>query len=203
MKHIKWRILIITCLVCLAPCVFGFFMYDTFPETMAIHFNINNEPDNFAHKNFVLFGLPLFMMVVQIFMCIVYDIKDKRHGEGKAITVAKWIVPIITAGVYAVTVAFSKGALSDIRRPVLILLGVVYVLTGNYIPKFDYIKHYKLDTDTARRINRVSGFGLVIFGLLFIISAFLPVAVSIACLILFIVCACLIGIYTLKVSLKK
>lgn len=187
MKHIKWRILIVTCLACLVPCVFGIFLYDSMPDVMAIHFNLRNEPDNFASKEVVLFLLPLLMAVMQAFMCVITDIFDKKHGEGKAVTVAKWLVPIITAGVWVITILFSKGTVTDIRRPIVFLLGFVYIIVGNYLPKLDYVKNYKFDTDTARRINRFSGFGFVIFGLLFLISAFLPTVVSVVCLVLFVV----------------
>ena len=48
MKFIKWKILVITSVVCLLPIIMGIAVWDKLPDTMAIHFNINNVADNFA-----------------------------------------------------------------------------------------------------------------------------------------------------------
>ena len=83
MKFIKWKSLILTCIVCLLPILPGIALWDKLPDTMAIHFNINNEPDNFASKAFVVFGLPLLMVLLQLFCCFVNDINAHKHGESK------------------------------------------------------------------------------------------------------------------------
>ena len=54
MKAIKWKQIVITSLICLCPIVFGLILWDKLPESMAIHFNINNEADNFASKEFTV-----------------------------------------------------------------------------------------------------------------------------------------------------
>ena len=51
MKKINWRILGITCLVTLLPIVLGVIFWQRLPEEIAIHFNIHNEPDNYASKS--------------------------------------------------------------------------------------------------------------------------------------------------------
>ena len=80
MKFIKWKTLIITCFVCLLPILLGVALWDKLPDLMAIHFNINNEADNFASKGFVVFGLPVIMAALQAFCCIVSDVNACKHG---------------------------------------------------------------------------------------------------------------------------
>ena len=75
MKFMKWKILIITCAVCLLPILLGVVLWDKLPETMAIHFDMYNQPDNFASKGFVVFGLPAMMVVLQIISCVITDEK--------------------------------------------------------------------------------------------------------------------------------
>ena len=41
MKKIDWKILIVTSLLCLAPIAIGLMYYDALPESVAIHFDIN------------------------------------------------------------------------------------------------------------------------------------------------------------------
>ena len=96
MKFIKWKSLIITCIVCLLPILLGIALWNYLPDSMAIHFNFYNKPDNFASKGFTVFGLPIFMAVLQIYCCVINDINAHKHGERKKFERAtKWIIPIM------------------------------------------------------------------------------------------------------------
>ena len=66
MRFIKWRILIITCAVCLLPVLLGVALWSRLPDTMAIHFDMYNQPDNFASKSVVVFGLPAISFIIRI-----------------------------------------------------------------------------------------------------------------------------------------
>ena len=71
MKKINWNFIIFTSLLCLMPICLGLYFYEELPDIMPIHYNINNEPDNWASKNFVIFALPIIMTVFQAFCCII------------------------------------------------------------------------------------------------------------------------------------
>ena len=187
MQYIKWKSLVITSLVCLLPILFGIFVWDKLPETMAIHFNIHNEPDNFASKGFVVFFLPVFMMLMQIFCCFVNDFQTRKYGKSKKVErVVKWIIPFMSIVLQIATIAFSMGKAVDIRKVAVLIVGVVFLLTGNYMPKLNYVKNWNVDTEKARKINRFLGIETVIMGVLFIISIFLPPIYSLSCLFLLI-----------------
>ena len=153
-KHINFKTLIITCIVCLSPIILGLAMWDTLPDSMAIHFNINNEPDGFASKGFAVFGLPLMMVVFQAFCCIVTDIDTSKYNEQKKITsVAKWIIPAMTIILYVVTLGYSLGWNIDIRKVVSIIIGCLFIVLGSYIPKLTHVKNYNISPEKARKIN--------------------------------------------------
>lgn len=201
MKFIKWRSLIITCLVCLLPIILGIALWNNLPDTMAIHFNINNEPDNFASKGFVVFGLPLLMVLLQIFCCFINDINAHKHGERKKFErVVKWIIPIMTIVLHIITLGYGLGRNIDIRKAVALIVGVIFIIIGNYLPKFDYIKNYNVDTEKARRINRFIGFETVIMGILLLITIFLPAITTAIWLLLLIPYAVISVIYGIKVG---
>lgn len=203
MKFMKWKILFITCLVCLLPILFGVALWDRLPEIMAIHFDINNNPDNFASKGFVVFALPILMVLLQIFCCFINDINSKKHGERKKFERAtKWIIPAMTVILQTVTLGYGLGWNFDIRKVASLLVGAIFLLVGNYLPKFDYIKNYDLDTEKARKINRFIGFETVIMGLAFILSIFLPPFATIACLLLMIPYVIISIVYGIKVTGK-
>ena len=199
MKFMKWKILIITCLVCLLPILLGIVLWNSLPDTMAIHFDIYNRPDNFASKGFVVFGLPALMAVLQIICCTINDSNAYRFGERKKITTAtKWIIPVMSIVLQMLTLGYGLGWDIDIRRFVMIIVGGIFLVVGNYLPKFDYIKNYDLDTEKARKINRFIGIETVIMGLLAIVSIFLPPAFSVAWLLLFIPYVIISVIYGIK-----
>lgn len=201
MKFIKWKSLIITCIVCLLPVFLGIALWDNLPDTMAIHFNINNEPDNFASKGFVVFGLPILMILLQIFSCFVNDINAHKHGERKKFERAtKWIIPIMTVILQIITLGYGLGWNIDIRKCVALIVGGIFLVIGNYLPKFDYIKNYDIDTEKARKINRFIGFETVVMGVLSIISIFLPPISTVIWLLLLIPYAVISAIYVIKVG---
>ena len=203
MKFIKWKSLVITCVVCLLPILLGLALWDRLPDTMAIHFDINNNPDNFASKGFVVFGLPVLMVALQIFCCFVNDINAYKHGERKKFERAtKWIIPFMTVVLQIVTLGYGLGWKLDIRRIVAIIVGLVFLLVGNYLPKLDYIKNHDIDAEKARRINRFIGFETVLMGLLFLISIFFAPIFTVICLILMIPYAIIGVAYGIKVGKK-
>ncbi len=203
MKFIKWKILFITCLVCLIPVILGIALWSKLPDTMAIHFDINNNPDNFASKGFVVFGLPLLMIILQCFCCFVNDINAHKHGERRKFELAtKWIIPIMALVLQVLTLGYGLGWRFDVRAAAAIIVGIILLVVGNYLPKFDYIKNYDVDVQKARKINRFLGFETVIMGILFIISVFFPPVVTLGCIILLIPYAVIGIVYGIKVGKK-
>ncbi|MBR5535652.1 MAG: DUF1648 domain-containing protein [Clostridia bacterium] len=201
MKSIRWKALIITSIVCLLPILFGMAMWDKLPDAIAIHFDINNNPDNFAGKGFAVFGLPCMMVILQWICCITADINIKKHGRRiKLDEVTRWIIPVMCVILYFVTLGYSLGWELDIRRVAVGIVGVMLLVTGNYLPKLDYVKNYNLTTEQARKINRFLGFETAIMGVLFIGSIFLPPVASIVCLCLLVPYIIIGVLYGIKVG---
>ena len=204
MKFIKWKTLIITCAVCLLPVLLGVALWQQLPDTMAIHFNMYNQPDNFASKGFVVFGLPAMMVALQIISCVITDINIKQHGERKKFTtVTKWIIPVMSIVLQTVTLLYGLGMGIDIRRVAMIIVAAIFIIMGNYMPKFDYIKNYDVEAHKARRINRFIGNLMVIMGILAVVTLFLPPLYSVIWLFLLIPYAVFCIVYGIKVGRKN
>ena len=204
MKFIKWKSLIITCTVCLLPILLGLALWNNLPDTMAIHFNMYNEPDNFASKGFVVFGLPALMALLQIICCVINDINAKKHGERKKFeTATKWIIPVMVVMLQIVTLGYGLGWNIDIRRMAGIIVAAVFLVIGNYLPKFDYVKNYNVDTEKARKINRFIGFETVIMGILLLITIFMPPIATLVWLFLLIPYAAISVIYGIKIGRNR
>ena len=204
MKFIKWKTLAVTCLVCLLPILLGLYLWDQLPETIATHFDINNNPDGFSSKAFAVFGLPILMAALQIICCLINDFNAMKHGDRKKFEmVTKWIIPVLSIVLEILTFAYALGYAVDIRKCVIIIIGIMFIVLGNYMPKFDYIKNYDLSKDKARKINRFIGFETVVMGVLGILTIFLPPIFSLCWLILLIPYALIAVVYGIVVGKSK
>lgn len=205
MKKINVKTLIITCFVTLAPILLGIALYDKLPDMMAIHFDINNNPDNFAPKAFTVFGLPLILLGFQIFTCIVVDIAGaKADKEDKFSRIGKWVIPAMSLVIYPATIFFSLGNDLDIRRIAVLIVGILFVVMGNYMPKANHIqimgKMREVSGDTARKFLRLSGYITFIYGLLFLATLFFPPIASVIVLLLLIPYTIVAVIFGIKIS---
>lgn len=196
MRKINIKSLIITSTVCLLPIICGLIFYNALPESIAIHWGIDNNPNGYFSKPAFVFGMPIMMLALQVFCCIVSDLSDKNpEANKKAVTVYKWIIPIITVVMYAVTIAISLGNDLDIRKIVMCVLGILFIISGNYMPKVrsDYYMNSKIfwvknrDEKLVNKAMKITAYGLIGFGILFILSILFDVAVSIAVVIAMIV----------------
>jgi len=204
MKVIKWKSFVVSGLICLLPILLGLALWNDLPDTIAIHFNINNLPDNFASKPFAVFGIPVMMMLLQGICCVINDVNAYKHGERKKFEIAtKSIIPVMSIVLQTVTLGYSIGWDIDMRRVAVLLVGAIFLVIGNYLPKFDYIKHYDVNTEKARKINRFIGFESVVMGILFLISVFLPPVFSLVCIVLLIPYALISIIYGIVVGRRK
>ncbi|MEA4973938.1 MAG: DUF1648 domain-containing protein [Candidatus Metalachnospira sp.] len=212
MKKINMKILIITGLVCLVPIIFGLYYYNELPNQIAVHFNYNNVPDNYAPKFFAVFGIPFFLLLLQIFMCVVNDLSEKNRDANRKITmVSKWIIPIISVVINITVIRFSLGKTSNINKPVCIILGIVFVILGNYLPKtkqnsiIGVRTKYTLSSEEIwQKSARVTGYIMIIFGVMFIVSAFLDTMIAVATLIAFVVAMLIVSfVYPYRLAKKS
>ncbi len=204
MRFIKWKFLCVTTIVCLLPIIFGLAVWNDLPDTIAIHFDINNNPDNYVSKGFAVFVIPLLMVILQWVCCLINDINAYKFGTRQKLECAtKWIIPAMSFVLYVITLGYALGWNIDIRISVCFVLGTVLIVVGNYLPKMDRLKHVELDSETSRIINRFIGYETVIIGVLFYISAFLPPVTTIICVFMFIPYTIISIIYSIRVIKNK
>lgn len=186
MKNIKWKSITVTSVFCLLPVLFGLASWENLPERVAIHFDFNSNPDRFASKEFAVFAMPVIMALLQAFLCVVTDINALKHGEKKFDRAMKWIIPVMTVVLQIVILGYALGWAVDIRRAVALVVAVMFIMIGSFLPELDYIKNYKLPKEKALKINRFVGCITVVLGALFAISVFLPSVATMACILLII-----------------
>ena len=103
--------------------------------------------------------------------------------DGKRIeNVTRWIIPVVSVVLYLATIGYAMNWNINIRQVAVIVVAGAFIATGSCIPKMTHIKNYKIAPEKARKINKFLGNGLVIIGVLFLISAFLPQIYTFICL---------------------
>ncbi len=203
MKRINWKYFFVTAFITLLPVLLGVALWDRLPDSIAIHFNIHNQPDNFASKPFAVFGLPLLMVVLHLVYCLGADTAMAKQGAPKKFGhVMKWIIPIMSVVLQVAILGYSLGWNFEIHRVASLVAGGLLIVVGNYLPKFDKVKNFNVTPEKARKINRFIGFTTVILGLLFIIGAFFPPTITVVCLLLMIPYTILCLVYPLYVARK-
>ena len=144
------------------------------------------------------------MVVLQIVCCLINDFNAYRYGERQKFErVTKWIIPVMAFALQGITVGFSLGWSIDIGKSVAVMLGVLFLVLGNYMPKLDYVKNRDVDTEKARKINRFIGNLTVIMGFMMLIASLLTSsATTIVCLSLLIAYAVICIIYGIVTGRK-
>ncbi|MEG0402910.1 MAG: DUF1648 domain-containing protein [Anaerorhabdus sp.] len=191
MSNVKWKTLIITSLLCLAPILIGAYYYSELPEMVAIHFNFKGEPDSYMQKNYFVFLLPILMALLQVYLCYKNDVVNNGLKTPKVEYIFKSVIPLTSIIVYLLSMGITMGIQLDLRRIMLVFLGILFILIGNYMPKtsgyyrtkvmlngnltgLGFIKnYYNMDPDLRKRHYTVFGYILFIIGIIYLFSIFL------------------------------
>ena len=178
------KTMILTSILILLPILAGIVLWNQLPDQVATHFGYGGEADGWSSKTFAVFGLPALLLAIHLLCTYVTgtDPKYDRYPE-KMKKIVLWICPVVSCvGAYT-TYANALGKdLSNMGSWVMLILGVVFVVVGNYLPKVkqNYYLGIKLPWTYASEENwnkthRLGGKVWVVGGILFIINALLNI----------------------------
>ncbi len=179
----KYRsLLIATSAVILLPVLVGLLLWNQLPEQMPTHWNMVGEIDGWSSKPFAIFGLTGILLAAHLIcaFCSLYaDPKGASHTQ-KMLSLVLWIVPVISVLVGFITYATALGVDISVERIMPIAIGLMFVIIGNYMPKFkqNYTIGVKLpwtlnSEENWNRTHRFSGKLWVVGGLLMMVAGFL------------------------------
>lgn len=176
------KIIIISSVLILLPILAGLILWNSLPEQIAVHWNINNVPDGFASKAMAVFVIPIFILALHLLgiFATVFDKRNKNQSK-KIVGILFWICPSIS-WLFGITVyTHAMGKEFNIGIPVTVFLGFLFTVIGNYLPKCtrNHTIGIKLpwtlkDDEVWNKTHRLSGILWVIGGILLAFSSFLP-----------------------------
>jgi len=174
-------VLLLTSLVCVLPVIMSMVVYHDLPDQIAIHWDAMGNPDNFAPKALMAFGLPFLFLGINLFSKLLLLNDPRRANASPAMRMfAAWLPPVLSVVLIPVTLLIALGKDISITLLVPVLLGLVLIVVGNYLPKNrqNYTIGLKLpwtldDPDNWNKTHRLAGYMYILAGVVLIGGAFL------------------------------
>ena len=173
--------IIITTLITLLPIVFGLVIWKKLPEQIATHWGADGQADGYSEKAFAVFGMPCILAALQLFVSfITLNDPKRRNIHKKPLTLVLWIIPVMSVLMNCMTYAVALGMKVDVGIIVSILIGLLFIILGNYMPKLqqNYTVGIRIpwtlnSTENWNRTHRLGGKMFILGGFLLIITGFL------------------------------
>lgn len=205
-----WRdhkmLLVLTSCIILLQTLVGAALWDRLPDPIATHFDFHNQPDGWTSKAFTVFGMPLVLLALHWITLMVSSTKyaQIKNLHSKVKFLFWWIIPSVSLLVMVLCYGYALGAPFDIGRIVLPFVGLLFAITGNYLPKVrrNYSVGIKVpwtmsDDENWNKTHRMAapiwvicGLILIVFGLIgytkwpafavILVMVFLPTVYSFA-----------------------
>ena len=179
------KLLILTSIVILFPILWGLIIWPQLPNQIPIHFNVAGQANNFQSKPLAVFGLPLFLLLVHLFVIFMTarDPKNRTMDE-KMGKVIYWLTPIVSLGVFYLIYSKALGSTTNPSIFASALLGIIFVMMGNYMPKLK-VNHtvgirlpWTLQSeDNWHKTHRLAGKLWVVGGLILLLESGLQFAI--------------------------
>lgn len=176
----NWKTLMITSLVILLPVLAGAVLWNQLPEQIPTHWNASGEVDGWSSKPFAVFGLPLILLAAQ-WLCMLGTLADpkKENHPQKIFQLVLWIIPVLSVVLHAFTYAVALGNEVPIEVFVPVLMGLLFAIIGNYMPKCkqNYTIGIKIpwtlnSEENWNRTHRFAGFLWMLCGVVIMLTGF-------------------------------
>lgn len=176
--------IIFSSLFTLSPIAFGLALWDKLPTVMATHWGVNGEADGFSSRTFTVFGLPIILFVLNLVCFFITSLDTKnKHQNKKALNMIFFIMPIISIFASSVIYAVAFGKTFDLSIAFPILLGLLFIIMGNLMPKVRQNNtlgfKFKWTLQSEENWNATHRFGgkiMVLAGFLMLFTMLLPAA---------------------------
>ena len=150
--------------VMLLPVLYAVWIYQTLPENLAIHFDLSGKGNAFLPKFLVVSAFPIVMMLLEVMIYWTTIAKDILNRTFKHLI--RWIFPFTFVSLYLATIYRGLNEEFDIRKIAAMVVALVFIIVGNYLPK-------KVQAD-KQPLNRKWAYLCLLFGIvLMLVSLFM------------------------------
>lgn len=162
------------------PTVFEIIVYNKLPAEMAIHYDINFNPDGYGPKELVVFGFPLLFVVLNTIVWFALNNDPKGKNINRPLLLfGTWIIPVLSCFMQFVLIMNALGAKFNFVTLLPAFIGIIFIILGNYLPKCkqNYVAGFRTpwtlnNKENWRKTNRLAGYLMVIAGFLMVLCSF-------------------------------
>ena len=129
------KTLIITGLIILIPFVWGIMAYHSLPEQIPIHFDFSGNVDNYGPRWIVLIISPILLLIQWAATLEAHFNSKKEEIKNSYIKMMSWTIAACAIAFGAVMYSCAVGNLMTAQRLCPIIVGVLFVAMGNFMPK--------------------------------------------------------------------
>ncbi len=184
-KKSRWSLLT-TSVLNLLPIVAGLILWNKLPEKMPVHWGVNGEVDGWTSKPIAVFLLPVILFAIQWLCFFVSGLDPKRRNiSDKVLGIVLGIIPSINLVIHILMYLFALGYEVDVVVAILVLVGMLFIIIGNYLPKCkqSYTMGIKLpwtlnDEENWNATHRMAGKLWVVGGVATMGCAFLSATIA-------------------------
>ena len=180
LKNQKLKMLLAS-IITLIPIPIGLLIWDKLPDQIATHWDFAGNPNGWSSKEIAVIGMPLFLLFVH-WICVAgtkADPKAASHPK-QLMALLYWSCPAVSIFCMGSTYAEALGYHVSITHFGAILVGISFMIIGNYLPKcpHNYTMGIRIpwtlhSEENWNRTHRFAGPIWVIFGILFPLLTFL------------------------------
>lgn len=168
------RTIILTTFLTGLPILIGLILWSKFPDSIATHWGANGQANGWSSKVYTVFWGPCILMIIHLFaVFLTLNDPKKTNIHKKPMTLIFWIVPVISILMNGIIYLTALGIKVNISAAVSILMGILFILLGNYLPKLrqNYTIGIKLpwtlcSEENWYRTHRLGGKLFIIGGIL-------------------------------------
>ena len=176
MKKYKSTV-IVTIVITLLPILAGLILWDSLPDRIATHWGADGQVNGWSGKASAVFTMPCILAVMQLIVSVITLNDPKRRNiHRKPLTLVLWIVPVMSLIVNGIIYAIALGADINVEVIISILIGVLFIALGNYMPKLqqNYTVGIRVpwtltSAENWSRTHRLGGKMFILGGVLLII----------------------------------
>ena len=179
-KRNKGTLILASCII-LLPILAGLILWNKLPEQIPTHWNAAGEIDGYSSRSFSVFGIPCILLAAQWLCALATNADPKQNPRhDKFLMIVLRIIPVLSVFVQSMSYAAAFGVDVQIERILPLLLGLMFVIIGNAMPKFsqNYTVGIKLpwtlnSTENWNKTHRFAGKLWVVAGMLTMFLSFI------------------------------
>lgn len=181
-------------LMVLASWVLGWYFYMHFPDRVVTHWNFAGTPDAWGSKTTNVWAMPGLLTGMYLLFTVLplVDPRKDRYPEFIGVyRIFKNIIMLVLLAVILASGAYNLGYNIKIQYVIPTIIGLLMIVLGNYMSKIKPNWFMGIRTpwtmsseNVWNKTHRVGGYAFILFGLLIILSSFLPKVLGLIAFIL-------------------